>query len=273
MRVDELVRSLLRRPMGLVLVVLIALGGAGYGWRSASTTYESTASVLILPPAGSDGTASSNPLVNLDYNMSQLALTVSSQLQSDQVQEAVADAGGDGAYSADTLSSENSAIAQLTPMVALVASASTAEGARSAAAALVDQVSVQLAEIQESANVPGAARATAVISTPPGAGSAVGSARLRAAGVLGLACGFAALLGLVALQPSARGGGRSRSGVPKAAIRARLQEEWERSGRNVALSRAEAREAWRRTEALLAAERGTDVRALEATAQRRSRRA
>jgi hypothetical protein len=288
-RVDDLVRSLLRRPVGLVVVVLVALAGAAYGWTSASTTYESTASVLIIPPAGSEGTPSSNPLVNLDTNISQLALTVSSQLQADAVRNAVVAAGGDGAYTANTLSSDNSAVAQLTPMVGLVASAPTAEGAQGAVTVLVQQVSVQLTAIQDAAKAPADARASVVTSAPPSAGYSAGSAKLRAAGVLGLAAGFAALLALVALQPLLRGGSsrprpgvsalqpllrgasRSRSGVPKEAIRALLQDEWERSGRNTPLTRAEAREAWHRAEARL--EAGNAPRSLETSSGRRGRRA
>jgi hypothetical protein len=271
-RVDELVRSLLRRPVALVLVVLVALAGAAYGWRSASVTYESSASVLIIPPPGTEGTASSNPLVNLDHNISQLALTVSSQLQADAVRDAVVAAGGNGVYGADTLSSDNSAVAQLTPMVAVVASAPTADGARAATATLVDQTAVQLAAIQAAADVPAAARATVVVSAPPSDGVAAGGGRMRAAGVLGLATGFAVLLALVAAQPLL-GGRRGTSGVPRAEVRALLQQEWERSGRNVPLTRAEAREAWRRAEARLASGPAGAGRQLGTGVEHRGRRA
>ena len=77
MRVDELVRSLTRRPVALLLVVLIGALGAAYGYKTASSTYESRAVVLIIPPTATDGGPGTNPLVNLDYSISQLALTVS----------------------------------------------------------------------------------------------------------------------------------------------------------------------------------------------------
>jgi capsular polysaccharide biosynthesis protein len=264
-RVDELVRSLARRPVALLLVALIGALGAAYGWSSASTTYESRAVVLVIPPPSTDGGPGTNPLVNLDYSISQLALTVSTQLQGDQVREAVVEAGGNGVYSAGTLSSDNAAVAQLTPQVSLTASAGSAEAAQRAAAALVDEASTQLAAIQTAANVPAPAQATAVTSAAPTMGVAAGNAQLRAAGVTGLAAGFVALVVLVALTPLL-GRGRERrggSGVPRAAVQALLQEEWQRSGRNVPLSRAEARQAWRNAEARLEAAQRSGPRQID----------
>jgi capsular polysaccharide biosynthesis protein len=274
-RVDELVRSLTRRPVALLLVALVGALGAAYGWSSASTTYESRAVVLIIPPTGADtqGGPAANPLVNLDYSISQLALTVSSQLQGDEVRNDVVAAGGDGVYSADTLSSDNAAVAQLTPLISLTASGGSAEGAQRAAAALVEQASTQLAAIQTTADVPVASQARVVTSAAPTTGVAAGNAQLRAAGVTGLAAGFVALLALVALTPllggrGARGTGGGhdgRSGVSRADVRALLEDEWQRSGRNVPLSRAEARQAWRSAEARLAAAQASGGRQIEAS--------
>ena len=269
MRVDELVRSLTRRPVALLLVAVVGVLGAAYGWTSASTTYESRAVVLVIPPPTAAGGAATNPLVNLDYNISQLALTVSTQLEGDEVRDAVVAAGGDGVYSADTLSSDNVAVAQLTPLISLTASGDSADGAQRAAAALVQQVSTQLTAIQTSASVAPASQATTVTSAAPTTGVAVGNAQLRAAGVTGLAAGFVALVALVALTPllsGGRGGGGSgqrRSGVPRSAVRELLQDEWQRSGRNVPLTRAEARQAWRNAEARLEAEQRSGTRQIE----------
>jgi capsular polysaccharide biosynthesis protein len=279
-RVDELVRSLTRRPVALLLVALVGALGAAYGWSSASTTYESRAVVLIIPPTGADtqGGPAANPLVNLDYSISQLALTVSSQLQGDEVRSDVVAAGGDGVYSADTLSSDNAAVAQLTPLISLTASGGTAEGAQGAAAALVRQASTQLAAIQTAASVPVASQAKVVTSAAPTTGIAAGNAQLRAAGVTGLAAGFVALVALVALTPLLGGrrsgaggvtsaasvGTRGRSGVSRAEVRALLEDEWQRSGRNVPLTRAEARQAWRSAEARLEAAQRSGARQVEA---------
>ena len=271
MRVDELVRSLTRRPVALLLVALIGVLGAAYGWTSASTTYESRAVVLVIPPAVTDAGTASNPLVNLDSNMSQLALTVSTQLAGDDVRTAVVAAGGDGVYSADTLSSDNAAVAQLTPLISLTASGASADGAQQAAAALVEQVSTQLASIQTAADVAPTSQAKAVTSAAPTTGVAVGNAQLRAAGVTGLAAGFVALVALVALTPllggrgaGAGAAGRGRSGVSRSAVRELLEDEWQRSGRNVPLSRAEARQAWRNAEARLEAAQRSGARQIEA---------
>lgn len=284
MRVDELVRSLTRRPVALLLVLLVGVLGAAYGWSSASTTYESRAVVLVIPPSSTDGGPGTNPLVNLDYSISQLALTVSTQLEGDGVREAVVAAGGDGTYAADTLSSDNAAVAQLTPLVSLTASGDTADGAQRAATALVEQASVRLTAIQTAATVPAASQATAVVSAEPTMGLAAGNAQLRAAGVTGLAAGFAALLALVALTPllGGRGVGRGpdadtaygsgRSSVSRSEVRALLQDEWQRSGRNVPLSRAEARQAYRSAEARLEAASRTGATQIEAPRAAASRR-
>jgi capsular polysaccharide biosynthesis protein len=265
--VDELVRSLTSRPVALLLVALVGVLGAAYGWSSASTTYESRAVVLVIPPSSTDGGPGTNPLVNLDYNISQLALTVSTQLEGDEVRDAVVAAGGDGTYAADTLSSDNAAVAQLTPLVSLTASGDSADGAQRAAATLVEQASEQLTAIQAAANVPAESQATAVTSAAPTAGIASGNAQLRAAGMTGLAAGFVALVALVALTPLL-GGRRGRSGVSRAAVRALVQDEWLRSGRNVPLSRAETRQAWRNAEARLEAEASQRSRTLQIEAPR-----
>jgi capsular polysaccharide biosynthesis protein len=275
-RVDELVRSLTRKPVALLLVALVGVLGAAYGWTSASTTYESRAVVLVIPPAATDAAGTTNPLVNLDSNISQLALTVSTQLAGDDVRSAVVAAGGDGIYSANTLSSDNAAVAQLTPLISLTASGPSADGARQAAEALVEQVSTQLTAIQTSAGVAPASQASAVTSAAPTTGVAAGNPQLRAAGVTGLAAGFVALVALVALTPLLGGGrggadvrggdagGRGRSGVSRAAVRELLQDEWQRSGRNVPLSRSEARQAWRSAEARLEAAQRSGTRQIEA---------
>jgi len=205
MRVDELLRSLLRRPLALLLILGVACGGAYYGWTHATNTYESSATVLIVP-AGSDvtppnGAVPDNPLARLDYNISQLALVVGSQLNSDAVRDQVVAVGGDAGYTADTLSSDNSAVAQLSPLVKITATSATADGAQQAIGVLIDQASAQLAAVQSASNVVPGGQAQAVVAAPATASTVVGSPQLRAAGVLGIAGGFAALLLMVMVQP------------------------------------------------------------------------
>lgn len=204
MRVDQMTGSLIRRPLALLLILATAGAGAYVGWNRATNTYESSATVLVVPAtseASAAGGVPDNPLTRLDDSISQLALVVGSQLSSDAVREQVTSVGGDGFYSADTLSSDNSAVAQLSPLVKVTATSATADGAQRAIGALLDQASAQLAAIQSASNVPADARAQVVVSTPPTASAVVGHPQLRAAGVFGIAGGFAMLLLLVVAQP------------------------------------------------------------------------
>ena len=169
MRVDELLRSLLKRPLALLMILALAAAGAYFGFNRATNTYESSASVLIVPPgatAADGSTSADNPFTRLDYSIAQLALVVGSQLNSDAVRDQVVSVGGDGAYSATTLSSDNSAVAQLSPIVKLSATSATAEGAQKAIGVLVDQAGAQLAAVQSASNVPTDAQAQVVLSTP-----------------------------------------------------------------------------------------------------------
>lgn len=289
MRVDELLRSLVRRPLALLLILVVAGAGAYVGWTRASNTYESSASVVIVPAAGADAAAGApdNPLTRLDYSIAQLALVVSSQLDSDGVREQVVAAGGDGQFSADTLSSDNSAVAQLSPIISLSATSTTADGAQKAVAVLVDQAGAQLAAVQSASNVAAAAQAQVVVSAPPTGSAVVGNPQLRSAGVLGIAGGFLALLALVVLQPLfGRSRGPAAAAAPASSVRPRrdsapaagrfapppadaptpdpktrrrqetlrqmVRDDWQRSGSNVQWSRREQREAYQRAEERLA---------------------
>lgn len=214
MRVDKLRGSLMRRPLALLLILATACAGAYVGWNRATNTYESRATVLIVPAgrdiAAAGGATPDNPLTRLDDGISQLALVVGSQLNSDAVRDQVVSVGGDGNYSANTLSSDDSAVAQLSPLVNVTATSATADGAQKAVGVLLDQSGAQLAAVQSASDVPADARAQVVVSTPATASAVVGNPQLRAAGVLGIAGGFAMLLLMIVVQPLL---GRRRPGA------------------------------------------------------------
>ena len=202
MRVDELMRSLMRRPVALVLIVVVAAAGAWIGYSNAASSYQSSATVLVVPPKAPDADGSmDNPFTRLDFSTAQLALVVATQLDSDAVRDRVVAAGGSGQYDTDTLSGSNSATAQLTPQVSITATAATAEGARASIDVLTEQASAQLAAVQSASTVPFAARADIVVSSPATAPALVGNPQVRAAGVFGIAAGFLGLLVLVASLP------------------------------------------------------------------------
>ena len=196
MRVDQPVRSLSRRPLALLVVLAMAAGGAFVGWNQAANTYQSTAAVVVVPALGGSSTNgdSNNPLTGLDDNIARLALVVSAQLDADAVREKVVAEGGNGDYVADTRSSQDDATSQLSAVIKLTATSSTANGAQSAAQVLMTQASDQLASVQSAANVPAAARARAIAVTPATTGVVVGQTPWQSAAVLGAAAAVVALL-------------------------------------------------------------------------------
>lgn len=202
MRVDELMRSLLRRPIALVLIVVVAVAGALLGYGSAASTYQSAGTVLVVPPNAPDADGSpGNRFTRLDFSTAQLALVVATQLDSDAVRDQVVAAGGSGQYDTDTLSGSNSATAQLTPQVRLTATGATPEGAGAAMDVLIDEASAQLSAVQSASGVPPANQTEIVVSSPASTPVVVGSPQVRAAGVFGIAAGFLSLLALVAILP------------------------------------------------------------------------
>lgn len=216
MRVDELMRSLLRRPVALALIVVVAVAGGLIGFSSAASTFQSSATVLIVPPNApeADGTMG-NPFTRLDFSTAQLALVVATQLDSDAVRDQVVAAGGSGQFDTDTLSGSNSATAQLTPQVRITATGGTAEGAEAAMDVLIDEASTQLSAVQSASNVALSAQADVVVSSAASTPVLQGNPQVRAAGVFGIAAAFLALLVVVAALPLLEH--RSRRTAPQAA--------------------------------------------------------
>ena len=200
MRVNQTVRSTSRRPLALLLVLAMTAGGVFVGWNQPAETYQSTAAVVVVPAAGGTSATGNpeNPLTRLDDNIAQLALVVSAQLESEVVRETVVAEGGDGDYVADTRSGQGGATSQLSAVIRLTATGSTAAGAQRATRVLMTQASDQLAAVQSAANVPSAARAQVVTVTPAATGIAVAGQRAWSSGaILGAAGAVAALLLIV----------------------------------------------------------------------------
>ena len=211
MRVNQPVRSSLRRLVALLVVLAMAAGGAFVGWNQTTDTYQSTASVVVVPASGSSsvGGDPDNPLTGLDDSIAQLALVVSAQLDAAAVREQVVAAGGDGSYVADTRGSQGGATAPLSAVIKLTATGPTSQGSQRATRVLVTQASDQLASVQSAANVPSDARAKVITITPAAAGVEVaGRAPWQSAVILGAAAAVAALLLIVVGKRLARGRGR-----------------------------------------------------------------
>lgn len=195
MKADQPVRSLMQRPVALLMVLAMGAGGAWVGWNQVDDTFQSTASVVVVPAAGGSSTTggSDNPLAKLDDNIARLALVVSAQLDADAVREKVVAAGGDGDYVVDSRSSQDDAASPLSAVITLTATSSTATGAQTATEVLMTQASDQLAAVQSAANVSAGARARIVEVAPASAGVAVGQMPWQSAAVLGAAAALAAL--------------------------------------------------------------------------------
>ena len=71
----------------LIVMFLLVVGTVGgvIGAGRAEPTYQSDGIVLIIPPGAGNPSATMNPFVNLDQNMSQLAQALSTRMAAPDV--------------------------------------------------------------------------------------------------------------------------------------------------------------------------------------------
>ncbi|WP_157890368.1 hypothetical protein [Mycolicibacterium goodii] len=171
---------------------------AGYvGFSSTSSTYQSTAVAVVIPPGSGSPDAMLNPLINLDNDMAQLAAVVATAIQADGGAAAASAAGGSGNFTVTTTYGDASIYAQLTPQLVITAEGPDPDSARSAAAALVEYARVCLNKIQADSAVPQVNNALLIPSVEPAEGTKIPTSGVRAGASYALGAVLICLLALM----------------------------------------------------------------------------
>lgn len=181
MNVAEFLRGLVRRPIVCAIVAVLAVLAAAAGWLSAKTEYQTTAAAVVIPPGSGSPDAGLNPLINLNNDMAQLAVVISSAMQSQPARQAVEDAGAASDYTISTTAGDVSSFAQLSAQIVMTTHGPDAESSKNGAQALIDFARDRLVAVQRDAAVPPRNNALLVVSTEPEPGSAVSTSPLRTA--------------------------------------------------------------------------------------------
>lgn len=206
MNVAQFLRSLLRRPTALAFLAIVTAIAAYLGLTSASSLYESTAVGVVIPPGSGSPDAGLNPLINLNNNTAQLTAVVATALQSDGGRQAAIDAGGTGEFTVTTTFGDAAVFAQLTSQLVIVAQAPEPDGARAAAAALVDYARDCLNKIQLESAVPVINNALLIPSVNPSQSVQLPTSGVRAAAAYGLAAFLGGLMALLLIDVARQAG-------------------------------------------------------------------
>lgn len=167
----ELLVKPLRRWMVVVPICILAVVAGVMGARSTQVVYESTASVIVIPPGSGSPVATDNPLINLNDNIVQLAFLLAGTLNSASAAQRVADVAPSASYEVSNASGDNATFGGLSPQIVISVRADSAEAASEAAAALVGFAGAELARIQANAYVPPRNNALTVTTAEPSAGA------------------------------------------------------------------------------------------------------
>ncbi|MHA3702426.1 hypothetical protein ACXR2U_09580 [Jatrophihabitans sp. YIM 134969] len=186
MNVADVGRALLRHPVWLVVGIVLAVVAGGATFSKVAPEQQSTASLVILPPAFGDQVTSQNPYLNLDNTLAQLATIVGSALTSGRGQQALAEQGATAAFTITNTTSDNPSFAQLSPELVFTVTDPVAQKARFTAERLVAEAAIQLDALQDRAQVPAKARARAVTVSEPSQATLAGDGQIRAGGGVGL---------------------------------------------------------------------------------------
>lgn len=186
MNVADVGRALLRHPVWLVLGIVLAVVAGGATFSVVAPVRQSTASVVIIPPAYGDQVTGQNPFLNLDNTLAQLATIVSSSLTSGSGQDALAAEGATASFTITNTTSDNPSFAQLSPELVFTVTDANASKAEFTAQKLITAAAEQLADLQARAQVPGNARAQIVTVSEPSSATVAGDGQIRAGGGVGL---------------------------------------------------------------------------------------
>lgn len=180
MEVADLLRALRRRwPLSL-LVFAIALAAAAWTYTNTKPLQQSTSAVLLIPPTTP---ANPNPLLQLDNNLSQLAVVLAATMESDASRQLLAQQSATASFSIQTLADPSPNVAQLSARIEFTTRAISGEMARRTAYALVAEASVQLSHLQAQTSITSSNKVRVLQLSAASQPVIVGNGRIRAAGV------------------------------------------------------------------------------------------
>lgn len=178
----------------MFLLVVGTVGGVIGAWR-AEPTYQSDGIVLIIPPGAGNPSATMNPFVNLDQNMSQLAQALSTRMAAPDVVERIhQQAPSVVNYQAQVRYDQSVVNPAPTSQLQFTVQGTDAQATRDVVAQLMVLADEELSRIQTHAGVTQSTLADAVVLVQPTEPQVMPVSSLRAAGMAAVA---AVLLGLV----------------------------------------------------------------------------
>lgn len=198
----SLLREIFAHRFSVALVIVVAAAMAFAGWVLTPVTYSAQATVLVVRPAEQTTEFSQpslrerNPLLALDYDLSQLSAVLKTRLETDATARAVAQAGGYRQFSVGNTSTLPGSATQMTPTLELTVNGDDQEKALSGLDALIERTRTELDNLQDEAAVPADARSTLQIIAPASPEPEDASNKLKGAMLFG---GITVLLGGVVI--------------------------------------------------------------------------
>ncbi|WP_039994026.1 hypothetical protein [Gordonia otitidis] len=159
------------------------MGGGILGAQRAQTTYQSSATILVIPPGAGNPNATLNPFVNLDQNVSQLAQALSTRMNGPDVVSELVDSPDVVSFEAMVLADTTTSNATATSRVQLTAQATDPQIAHAVVQKAMLTADSELRNLQLQAGVTDKTLAVSVVlvgATPP---EAMPTATARAAGI------------------------------------------------------------------------------------------
>lgn len=177
LNVDDIGRVMRLLKIALVAIAVIA-GLSAY--MSTKGSYSTSASVAVIPPAKDTEGRNTNPIADIDYKTTQLAL-IAVELAGDPVVADAADQQGADLTDASTTVGDRSGASNLTPRVQLTATAETAAKSTAGVESAIRALQIAFAQFQTRAGVAGPRQQAKLVLLFRGDPVLATTSRLRAA--------------------------------------------------------------------------------------------
>ncbi len=215
MNLAEFVAKFLRRPILLAVIVILAVVAGVLGMKSAKAEYETTATMVVIPPGSGSPDAGLNPLINLNNNIAQLAVIVATTVQTTDAANHLTERNGARITAVTTTAGDASSFAQLSPQIVFTTRAADPDSARLGAESVIDYAREQLIRIQAEAAVPPRNNALIVVGAKPAMGEPVGKGGPKAAAAYALAVVTGGILAILIADAILEWWRRRRSAQPR----------------------------------------------------------